>query len=56
MLFGPTNTPGFYLAMMMNFKEKWDMLLIETLRKIGALINDQFTVTETDEVFIGDKI
>ena len=31
------------------------MLFIYTLRKIGYLINEQVTVTETGEVFIGDK-
>ena len=31
------------------------MLFIETLRKIGILINEQVTVTETYEGFIGDK-
>ena len=31
------------------------MLFIDTLRKIGTLINEQVTVTETYEVFIGDK-
>ena len=51
MPFGPTNDPSFYSAMMKNFKDKWDMLFIETLRKIGTLINEQVTVTETDEVF-----
>ena len=31
------------------------MLFIETLHKLGTLINEQFTVTERDEVFIGYK-
>ena len=31
------------------------MLFIETLIKIGTLIIEQVTVTETDEFFIGDK-
>ena len=31
------------------------MLFIETLRKIGNLINEQVKVTGTDEFFIGDK-
>ena len=52
--FGPTNAPSFYSATMKNFKYEWDMLFIETLRKIGTLINEQGTVTEIDEVFIGD--
>ena len=30
-------------------------IFIETLRKIGTLINEQVTAIETDEVFIGDK-
>ena len=29
--------------------------IIEALRKIGTLINEQVTVTETDELFIGYK-
>ena len=41
--------------MMKNFKDEWVMLFIETLRKIGTLINEQVKVTETDELFIGDK-
>ena len=41
--------------MMKNFKDKLEILFIVTLRKIGALINEQATVTETDKVFIGDK-
>ena len=55
MPFDPTNATGFYSAMMKNFKDKWIMIFIETLRKIGTLINEQVTVIETDEVFIGDK-
>ena len=31
------------------------MIFIEILRKIGTLINEQVTVTETDEIFFGDK-
>ena len=31
------------------------MLFIETLHKIETLINEQVTVTETDEVFTVDK-
>ena len=31
------------------------MLFTDTLCKTGTLINDQVTVTETDEVFIGYK-
>ena len=54
--FDTTNAPGFYSAMMKNFVDKWDMLFIENLRKIGTLFNEQVTVRETDEVFIGDKI
>ena len=40
MPFGPTNAPGLYSAMMKNFKEKWDMIFIETLHKIGTLISE----------------
>ena len=47
MLFGPTNAPGFYSATMNNFKDKRDILFIETLRKIGTLINEQVKFTET---------
>ena len=55
MPFGPTNAPGFCLAMMKNFKEKWYIIFIETIRKIGTILNEQVKVMETDEVFIGDK-
>ena len=55
MSFVPTNSPGFYSDMMKNFKDKWDMLFIEALSKIRNLINEQVTVTETDEVFFGNK-
>ena len=47
MPFGHTNAPGFYSTIMKNFKDIWDMLFQETLRKIGTLINEQVTVTET---------
>ena len=40
---------------MKEFKYECDILFIDILRKIGTLINEQVTVTETDEVFIGDK-
>ena len=40
---------------MKNFKDEWDIIFIETLRKVGTLINEQVTVTDTDEVFIGYK-
>ena len=36
---GPNNALGFYSNMMNNFKDKWDVLFIEILRKIGTLIN-----------------
>ena len=55
MPFEITDTPGLYSDTMTNFKEEWDMLFIETLCKIVTLINKQVTVTETDELFIGDK-
>ena len=55
MPFGPNNAPGFYSNITNKFKGKWDILFIETLRKIGTFVNEQVTVTETDEVFIGDK-
>ena len=41
--------------MMKNFRDEWYMLFIETLCKIGTLLNEQVTVTETDELFIEDK-
>ena len=31
------------------------MLFIDNLQKIVTILNENFTVTETDEVFIGDK-
>ena len=40
---------------MINFKDEWDMIFIETLRNLGNLFNEQVTVMETYEVFIGDK-
>ena len=52
---GPTNIPDLYSDIMKNFKDEWYMIFIETLHKIGTLINEQVAVTETDEVFIGDK-
>ena len=55
MPFGTTNAPCFYSAMMKNFKDKRDMLFIDTLRKIGTLISEKVAVTKTDEVIIGDK-
>ena len=55
MSFVPTNSSGFYSDMMKNFKEKWDMLFIEALSKIINFINEQVTVTKTDEVFVGNK-
>ena len=55
MPFGTTNTPGFYSATIKNFKDEWDMILRETLWKIGTLVNEQVTVTETYEFFIRDK-
>ena len=53
--FGTIYAPGLYSAMMKSFKDEWDMLFIETLRKIGILINEQVTVTETNEVYIRYK-
>ena len=41
--------------MMNNFKAKWDMICIETLCNLVKLVSEQVTVTETDELFIGDK-
>ena len=55
MPFGPINYPGFYSDTMKKFKDEWDMIFIETLLKIGTLLNEQVTVTETYEVFIRDK-
>ena len=42
--------------MMKKFQEEWGMLFIETIRKIGTIINEQVTVAETDKFFIGYKI
>ena len=55
MPFRPTNYPGLYSYMIKNFKYEWDILFIETLHKIGTLINEQVIVTGTDEFFNGDK-
>ena len=45
----PTHTTGLYSAMMENFNYKWDIIFIDTLHKIGTLINEQVSVKETDE-------
>ena len=46
MPFVHTNNPGSYSAMRKNFKYEWDIIFIETLRKIGTLFNEQVTVTK----------
>ena len=51
--FGPTNAPGFYSAMMKNFKDEWDMLFIQLLHELKTIRNKPVVVTETDEIFIG---
>ena len=55
MQFGATYSHIFYSAMMNNFKDKWDILFMENLRYFKTLVSEQVTVTETDEVYVGDK-
>ena len=55
MLFGPTNSPGFYSAMVRNLKEEWDNIFTERLQELIHLEGDAVTVSITTEVNIGNK-
>ena len=54
MLFGPTNAPGFYTAMMKGFKTEWDDLFIirvTTMKTYNSLI---IRVDTNQDVIIGE--
>ena len=52
MPFGPKKAPGFYSAMMLNFKEEWGSLFTQTLCSIYSLGNNVVSATDTDEIFL----
>ena len=54
MPFGPTNAPGFYLAMMRNMKEEWDNLFVTRLRELTELKGELVIVSLTAEIHIGN--
>ena len=45
MPFGPTNTPGFYTAMMKDFKTEWDTLFIIRITALKSYEGQTITVT-----------
>ena len=55
MPFGPTNSPGFYTAMMRDFKEEWDTLFILRVSAMKQFLGKNITVTATNEILIGTK-
>ena len=55
MPFGPTNAPGFYSAMMLNFKREWTALFFETLRAKDTLDGMVVVVDELDRVYLDGK-
>ena len=54
-LFGPTNAPAFYSAMMKNMKDEWDGLFIEKLRELSSIGGETVFISATMEVYIGNK-
>ena len=52
--FGPTNAPGFYSAMMQNFKEEWDLIFTQTLRYIDTFSNNAVSVTEKYRIYLNN--
>ena len=56
MPFGPTNAPTFYSAMMKNMKDECDGLFIERLRKLSSIGGEIGFISETMEIYIGNKI
>ena len=55
MSFGPTNSPGFYTAMMRNFKGEWDTLFIIRVSALQKWEDLDITVTASKEIMIGKK-
>ena len=45
MPFGPTNNPGFYTAMMKDFKTEWDTLFIIRITALKSYEGQTITVT-----------
>ena len=55
MPFGPTNAPGFYSAMMLNFKREWTALFFEILRAKETIDGMVVVVDELDQVYLNGK-
>ena len=55
MPFGPTNAPAYYTAMMNVFQTEWNILFLETVRRMDAIDGRPVTVTEDGSVFISKK-
>ena len=55
MLFGPTNAPAFYTAMMKDIKDEWDKLLVMQKLKLKTHDGKPITLTAADEIKIGFK-
>lgn len=55
MLFGPTNAPAYYTAMMNVFQTEWNILFLETVQHMNAIDGRPVTVTEDGSVFIRQK-
>ena len=54
MPFGPTNAPGFYTAMMKDFKTEWDNLFIIRVTAMKTYKGMIITVTATNILMIGN--
>ena len=54
MPFGPTNAPGFYTAMMKEFKTEWDNLFIIRVTAMKTYKGMIISVTATHIIMIGN--
>ena len=50
--FGPTNNPGFYTAMMKDFKTEWDTLFIIRITALKSYEGQTITVTANQDILI----
>ena len=54
MPFGPTNAPGFYTAMMFDFKREWDTLFVIKVQELRT-VDDKIITVEGTIIHLGDE-
>ena len=54
-LFGTTNAPTFYTAMMRNLKEEWDNLFLQCLCDMRTIGDLPISANKLSNIYLGDE-